>query len=639
VFEDGELERYLAEATPETVVSWLRFKTFGKNTITKKDKAKIRSSTVEMSKKALSFYMPDSSPWRPETRSGNPTRNKLVNNFVRYIKQKEVRKDGQGSSAKRALTQTEFRAALTVLFSKHTFHLQYRIPTMMKLQYHLIMRSDDLGHFKTSDLKGHSDPRYCPFALLMKVSWSKNVMEERDCPDQILFGSMDSSYCILLALSIYLESWITSYDGMQSIFMFSDDTDVELAPNRTKSSYSDTLRNHVFSDQFFLSQTGTQDPENLGTHSLRKYPATWASWNDCTREEIEVRGRWRSNTQQVVTTYINVKQEYRDAKVHAALCVGGPIKYKLVDGCGITPAWCIEHVVPGICRYYGNNANAHLICNVLALPLLFACFDPDLKSTVPDDVLNRITNAYSRLHNTLPDTVNPVQRVLLNIYRVNTTLHIDELLAIPNNNDNNNNTENVNNNTYNNIQQNNNAINAIFVQIQQLKQQLLTQHDESTTNVNNFKSDVFHKLNIMNNNIQRIAIQPPRMATPQQRNNNALDAARAEEEADLIRGRRPAVLSRHPRTLHELWKEYKYGIGENKPAQDFTAEERGRVKFKYCRRKIVWDLIALHVRAGSLASDVIDRIYDSYGRNLSVSAIIDKIKDDRAINGHPNLQV
>ena len=366
------------------------------------------------------------------------------------------------------------------------------------------------------------------------------------------------------------------YDGLQSVFMFSDDINEELSPDRTKSWYSDTLRNHIFSNPLFLSLTGTQDPENLGTHSLRKYPATWASRNDCNREEVEARGRWKPNTKHIVNTYIDVKQEYMDGKVQAALCVGGPIKYKLVHGSNITPDWCNEHVVPGIRSFYGNNSNSNMLCNVLALPLLFACFDPELQSTVPGPILTRITNAYSLLVNTLSGTENPVQRVLLNVYRVEESLHIDELLDLPN--DNNNIDNNINNNTYNNIRQNNNAINALFVQVQQLKQQISTQQSESTAIINGFKSEVINKLNIINNNLMRISIQPPRMATPQQRIDNAAEATRAEEQAEEIRRRPLAVLMKAPPTLHELWREYQDGIGGSKPAKDFTAEERGKKK-------------------------------------------------------------
>ena len=133
MFPDGQIEEWLGEATPESVAKWLRVKSFGKDKITKKDKPIIRSNTVEQAKKALSWYMLDAPAWRSDTKSGNPTKSKIVNNLIRYIKQKEVRNDGQSSSAKRALTQSEFRAALTVLSSKIAFQLRYRIPTMMKL--------------------------------------------------------------------------------------------------------------------------------------------------------------------------------------------------------------------------------------------------------------------------------------------------------------------------------------------------------------------------------------------------------------------------------------------------------------------------------------------------------------------------
>jgi hypothetical protein len=637
-FAEKEIERELLKATPETVTRWMRVYAFGTDAISPTDQPKCRSSTIAMCKKALSWYMPHRTvAWNIQASTGNPTKSREVNDLIKYLKRKEVRKTGQQSCAKRALEESEFRKALTILSSKNSFHLRYRIATMMKFQYHLITRSDDLGHFKIKDLHCHSDPRFCSFALQMKVFWSKNVLEERDCPDQILLGSMDSTYCLLLALAIYLESWFTSADGLRSVFLFSEDDNEETAPNRTKISYATTLRTHIFSNPVFLSQTGNQS-EDLGSHSLRKYPATWASRNGCNVDEIDVRGRWKRNTRRIVDRYIDVKQEYMDAKVQAALCVGGPIKYKLVAGCGITKAWCNKYVVPGICQYFGNT---NPICHVLALPILFACFDPELKLTVPADLLKRITDAYSLIA-VLPETLNPVQRVLLNIYRINESLQMDELIIddnITNNNDNNinNNINNINNNRRQ--QHNDNAINALFVQNQQLKQQLLTHQDETTNSINTLKVDVMKKLNIINNNIHRIAIQPPRMATPQQQATNIISAAQAEGEAEVFRRQQLAVLSPHPRNLHELWAEYNFGIGGRKAAKEFTAEERGKNKYKYCRRKNFWDLVALHVRAGSEAAEIIDRVYDCYGRQLSVYNILELIRKDKASGGHPNLRL
>ena len=95
-----------------------------------------------------------------------------------------------------------------------------------------------------------------------------------------------------------------------------------------------------------------------------------------------------------------------------------------------------------------------------------------------------------------------------------------------------------------------------------------------------------------------------------------------------------ATLHPGPRTLQMLWQEYTTGIGGRKPAKDFTSQERGQCKSRYSRRKIVWDLIATQVRAGRLATDVIDSIYAFYG-GLSVTNIIIRLRDDRKNNGLP----
>jgi hypothetical protein len=78
-----------------------------------------------------------------------------------------------------------------------------------------------------------------------------------------------------------------------------------------------------------------------------------------------------------------------------------------------------------------------------------------------------------------------------------------------------------------------------------------------------------------------------------------------------------------------LWEEYERGIVGRRAARLFTRDERGRVKHKYHRRKMVWDLISILVRGGLTALQVaIDRIYDFYGRADSVTTIINKMKND-----------
>ena len=417
--------------------------------------------------------MPHRDPaWNTQTLFGNPTKSKNVNDLIKFVKLKEVRREGKESSARRALTQIEFRTAIRMLSTMSDFKFSHRITTMMKLQYHLISRCDDLGHFRTLDLHGHSDNRYREFALEMKVTWSKNLHEEWACPEQILLGSMDTEYCLLLALSTYLESWLNTGGGKSSIFLFSEDRNVKKTPEKLKTWYSNNLSSLLFNNDAFFDNSGSQRTDKLGSHSLRKYPATWASRNDCSADEIDVRGRWKRNNNRVVNIYIDPKQQYMDGKVQAALCVGGPVKYKLVDGSGITKGWCEEHVVPGIVRFFGPH---NTISEVLSLPLLYACFDSNLRSTVPLLVYNRIVNAYSRIR-VLDAGTNPVKKILLNVYRVSGRMCIDELCTLEDvalaNNSNNVNPEVTTNvvDHNGNRQQSSAMLNVLLVQNMQLKQ-------------------------------------------------------------------------------------------------------------------------------------------------------------------------
>ena len=93
---------------------------------------------------------------------------------------------------------------------------------------------------------------------------------------------------------------------------------------------------------------------------------------------------------------------------------------------------------------------------------------------------------------------------------------------------------------------------------------------------------------------------------------------------------RPANLCKCPKNLYVLWAEFELGVGGNKPARLFTASERGKIKFKYCRRKIVWDVIDDLVKRG-LSSDVaIDRIYaECGGPNAKVNDVIARLKQFR----------
>ena len=76
-----------------------------------------------------------------------------------------------------------------------------------------------------------------------------------------------------------------------------------------------------------------------------------------------------------------------------------------------------------------------------------------------------------------------------------------------------------------------------------------------------------------------------------------------------------------------MWREYIHGIGNNKPAIEFTSAERGKCKVKYSRRKIIWKLITKLVDRGLSATEAIDCIYTACGPNLPTELITRLRKD------------
>jgi hypothetical protein len=101
-----------------------------------------------------------------------------------------------------------------------------------------------------------------------------------------------------------------------------------------------------------------------------------------------------------------------------------------------------------------------------------------------------------------------------------------------------------------------------------------------------------------------------------------------------------ATLMPTPRSLHNIWQEYMHGVGGRKPVWHFSHTERGCVRHKYHRRKIVWDLIAGLVRQGHTADTAIDIIYAIYGGQTSVTNIINGLKRDQKSGAlSPNLRV
>ena len=106
-----------------------------------------------------------------------------------------------------------------------------------------------------------------------------------------------------------------------------------------------------------------------------------------------------------------------------------------------------------------------------------------------------------------------------------------------------------------------------------------------------------------------------------------------------------AQLVDHPKTLSILWKEWMVGIGRNKPAVNFTPQERNndQNKNKYLKRKPFWLLLGRMVNANINADAACERVFEVYtlvAGATNISAILKAIQQDRKKDVHrPSLSI
>lgn len=78
------------------------------------------------------------------------------------------------------------------------------VGAFFRFQLHMAAQGDDTTKARLADMKPfHQYPDYG--IITIKLCWSKNVMEERDAPTQLLVGAMDYRYCVLTSTALWLE--------------------------------------------------------------------------------------------------------------------------------------------------------------------------------------------------------------------------------------------------------------------------------------------------------------------------------------------------------------------------------------------------------------------------------------------------
>ncbi|CAJ1935012.1 unnamed protein product [Cylindrotheca closterium] len=571
---------------PTVIKRWLVNKAYGKEEYDQKRDVPqgARASSLEMMKKAVSYFMPNRAvAWVNE--ADNPTRHSSVHEVIADVKKAEARHQGRSSQATRPLREAKFRKSLEMLKRKSDWNSQYKYSIMSLWQFTIIARTDNIVHFEVTHPRGN--PKF-PFTLKLKVFWSKNINEERQCPDQILLGSMDDDICILINLSIYLELYLEQFP--QAVLLFTEDLELanDAATERLKARYRSALTSTWNTAEFKSVIDESDYGLKIGTHSQRKLPATYAS--------------------------------------------NKGLKYKLKEGVELPVEWLYENVIPNIRAKFPRD---NRLCRVLALTLLYACMHEDI--LVPPGIKSRVRTAYGELNQ---DTQQPVEKVPLFVHRRDDQLMIDEAIII----DGDGSTGAgggvvAGNSTYDLLQ-------SIKINIQQLQQQLNNVAARSDTNFSDLRAYIQHRDRILNNNICAFGGTIEGGLQIQQANAGRrllpLAARGANVDVGPVKAANMAILSGNPRSLYKLWREYQHGIAGRKPARYFTATEQNcsrQMKQKFYRRKQVWDTISRLVANGHTVQSAIERIKQVYGQNVSVTRIMDGIiRDKRQYGGpHPNL--
>jgi hypothetical protein len=83
-----------------------------------------------------------------------------------------------------------------------------------------------------------------------------------------------------------------------------------------------------------------------------------------------------------------------------------------------------------------------------------------------------------------------------------------------------------------------------------------------------------------------------------------------------------------PKTLHDLWVEWKFGTGGRKAASTFNKQERGTMKSVFSFWLVFWTKIEEMIRSGMTAQLACEEVYQAYGPGQSITYILRAMKHD-----------
>ena len=639
----------LLDITPRDVRSWMLYCTYGTANPTHEDyPIHARASTLLYWKKAISYFMPNKGgEWTVGPTgegAGNPTKSPAVNGLINTVRREETRNTGAPSQANRAFTAGEFQQLLKLAGSIDGDTIsRLRSVAMITFQYHLIARCDDVAHMR-KDVFGASD-QY-PGFLCCKLRWSKNVLEERDCPLQLVAASMNPDYCVYVALALFLEKWIGAGEGAVSQWLFaegssdarSDCNTQQKEVDRCKRKYSNVLCT-VMKSESFLPNGNPHEP--LGSHSIRKSATTQSSRCGVHKDSIDYRARWKNRRMQ--DRYTDTQLDWPDIECCNKLCHGGMCLYQPRAGTGITNEWLARSVAPNISHLFGETVGA-----ILGTALLWSCFEPTTIDRVPAEIRATVLERYRRQEIRLQDGVNPIERLEVIPSQVDGTVSLD---TIPNSDN------------FGGDGEDPNGMgvgvggSALYRASAEWRAALIAKASTTAVKVREMQqkqladsTETKRALRRMEGMMRQLTRAPARIIGPAGAGaaSGGVRARRGHPvEATAGTDPRPATLTSCPRELTALWDEWEIGIGGRKPARLFSPQERGRngVKYKFQKRKVIWNVMERLIKTRDCTvGTCVGRINMAYGpvgngpNCLSITELSKKMKADEKLGGHVHLR-
>ena len=389
---------------PQQIVRHMKLKVYGTpDPSHDANPTKGRALSLGFMKKAISFFMPNRLTKYNELANppvGNPTMSVAVNDFIKFIKRKEVRKQGRPSQARKPFEAPECEKLIEILENLDDEETRCFASAIYRFQVSMIGRIDDCAKTESENLK--SNFQHSEYSIFAQMCWSKNIQDEREAPDQILLGASNPQYCALLGLAIWME--FSFQKNGKGVFLFNYKG--KQCPIQIKEAADSKLKMAIQHPDFGLVELSVG---MKGTHSIRKFATTYGRRNGCSKDDIDLRARWKGGHKRMQDGYASVTLPFPDAKVAAALCKGGPIHYSVKANSGITKEWILEHVVPNIAANLDKQ-----VALVLGRALLWRIFNSEQSKVVPRFILEKVKAAYNGLgsRNRLDSGENPVEKNL-----------------------------------------------------------------------------------------------------------------------------------------------------------------------------------------------------------------------------------